>query len=163
MFKQVQMFRTTDWNTVTESAHAVYAVGTPRSARIPAVERFVSLFEQLLLHFLNLPHRRSKWFRHFLRHLEKRKSYWVTVAHGTEMTLIALYPAIRPVSLLHLSVVSPSPWFLKKHPFASSPSVFHLAAYGHSASRFHSYINETNPCCVRKDGGTERGMILVLH
>lgn len=63
------------------------------------------------------------------------------------MTLIALFAAGSSPTLLSPSVSAGQ----KKKPttaFYLFAALFDSAAYGHSASWFHRYINETNPRCV---------------
>lgn len=68
--------------------------------------------------------------------------------------LIAFYSAIQffHSSPQALSGVSPS--CLKSTLLLGI--VCHLAICGHSASSFHCYINETNPCCVSDDVDMEK-------
>lgn len=76
------------------------------------------------------------------------------------MTLIALFPAGSSPTLLSPSVSDGDKKNKTATAFHLFPSPFDSAAYGHSASWFHHYINETNPDNVLKK---KKGMISVLQ
>lgn len=76
------------------------------------------------------------------------KDELLTVAGGVKMTLIALFAAGSSPTL---SSPAASDGREKKKPttaFYLFAALFDSAAYGHSASWFRRYINETNPRCV---------------
>lgn len=68
--------------------------------------------------------------------------------------LIAFYSAIQFFHSSPQALSSVSPSCLKSTLLLGI--VCHLAICGHSASSFHCYINETNPCCVSDDVDMEK-------